>query len=574
MEGNLAERDGVAVSRERLAQYAGLLAALAICQVSILDPDLPWHLSAARGILASGGVPHRDVLSWTMAGQPWVDFEWGSELIFYGLERLGGTAALWLFRAAALFAATLLFVGLLRLWKIPRTWTGLAAPAFAASLFPLFGVRPEIFSMLFFLVELQLLERRRLGAFRRADGRFVLLHAVLYAAWANLHAGFAAGLALCACYAVGELLERRERRVPVPAMACAAGLLGTFANPYGARIYDVLFDHWRHIGVLSRLIEEWKAPDLLKTYLSGYWLLVVFSFTGLLLAARQGLALPAEHVAAVAAFAFFGSRSVRTTAYVMLVVFPLGLNAWGRLALTARARRALALAAALAVPFIAWRGFTWAGSLRFLGWPPPMEAQGPVRTFAFLRKEKAALSGLRLFNPYNWGGSLGYALGPDYKVFIDGRYIFADLLAVVDRAERDPAAFRQFVDDHDIGVAVEENDGVTLRYPWDSRGRPYIAYALPRVDWALVYWDSDAIVLVRRSFVSPRWLASREFRWIRPDDLHQLGLYIVSGVAPAGAVEAEIERYRREIGDPRETAVLTSWFSEFKRGLPARAGRR
>ena len=93
---------------------------------------------------------------------------------------------------------------------------------------------------------------------------------------------------------------------------------------------------------------------------------------------------------------------------------------------------------------------------------------------------------------------------------------------------------------------------------------------LPRIDWALVYWDSDAVVLARRSRVPARWLARHEFRWLRPNDLRQLGLYIVSGIAPLRAVATEVQRYRREIGDPQETLLLTSWFAEFEKGLPAR----
>ncbi|HEX4048694.1 MAG TPA: hypothetical protein VH309_12700, partial [Elusimicrobiota bacterium] len=391
------------VRRERRAAAAGLLAVAAICTVSILDPDLPWHLAAARGMLAAGAVPRVDFLSWTMAGKPWIDFEWGSELIFRGLQLFGGTAAMWLFRSAALFALALLFWSLLRLWKVPPLWRAVAVPALAASLFPLYGLRPEIFSTLLFMLELHLLERRRLGVLRLRLAPFVALHVVLYAAWANLHAGFPVGLVLCACYGAGELIEGREARVPAALLAGAAGFLGTFINPYGAGIYAVLLDHWRQLGLLRRVIVEWEPPSFGVRYLAGYWLLLGFSFLGLFLSLVRGGDLPGEHVVVIVFFGLFGARSVRTTKYVLLTVFPLATAAWSRLDLSPRRLRALALVGLLGVPFIAWRGYSWAGRLRFFGWPPPMEAQGPARAFAYLRAQKAALAGLKLYNPYNWG---------------------------------------------------------------------------------------------------------------------------------------------------------------------------
>ncbi len=566
-----------AAARRRPLAAASALAVLALCSVSVLDPDLPWHLSAARRLLATGAFPHQEFLSWTMAGRPWVDFEWGSELIFAGLLRLGGSPALWLFRSAALFGVIAAFVELLRLWKIPEEWRYAAAPLLTAALVPLFGLRPEIFSLLFFMLELHLLERRRLRSPGPGAGAFLVLHLGLYAVWANLHAGFAAGLLLCFCYGAGEAFARRERRVPLPLLACAAGLLGTFLNPYGVHLYSVLREHGSQIATLRRLIEEWKAPSLLLHYLTGYWLLIAFSFTGLLLALREGADLPPEHALTAVAFVIFGAGSIRTTKYLMLLLFPLGLSAWAALGMRPARRRVLALLLAAAAPWTAWRGFTWSGSLRVIGWPAPMEAQGPARAIAFLRAEKATLAPLNLYNPYNWGGSLGYALYPDYKVFIDGRYIFLDLLDEVDRAQRSPDAFRAFIDGLDVGASIQQNDGLMLRDAEDAlapSARPYTAYAWPRSTWALVYWDSQALIYVRRAVVPREWLAKHEYRWLRPHDLRQLGFYVVAGMTPLAEVEAEVARYRREIGDARETALLDAWLAEFERGLPARSVRR
>jgi len=79
-----------AADRQRLILVAGLLAALLLCCGPVFDPDLPWHLSAGRQYFAMHAVPRQDFLSRTMAGRPWIDFEWAAEALFYGIEKYGG----------------------------------------------------------------------------------------------------------------------------------------------------------------------------------------------------------------------------------------------------------------------------------------------------------------------------------------------------------------------------------------------------------------------------------------------------------------------------------------------------
>lgn len=551
----------------RAVRAAGLLVALGICGVAIMDPDLPWHLAAARHLVETRAFPHQDFLSWTRAGRPWIDFEWGSELIFYGVLRAGGPAALWTLRAGALFGLILMVLGLLRLWKIPKSWDGFAAPALAAALCPIFGVRPEIFSLIFLVLEFQILERRRLGQLRVGAPVFVAAHVILYAVWANLHAGFAAALLLCFCYGLGELREQPDGTIPLSLVAGVAGLLGTLINPYGGAIYAVLLDHWRHRAMLGRLIEEWKTPYITRDYMAGYWVLVIFALAGLAADCLQGGELPFAHLCAVLVFGFLGARAVRSTAYSLVVVFPLGLPSWRRLCAAEPRRRALAAFAAAAVVLVLWREHFWAGSQAFFGWPATVDTQESAGAFAFLRREKPILSGLKLYNPYNWGGNVDYDLYPEYKAFIDGRYIFLDLLDLVDRAIHGLDDWQKFMSDAGVGLAVVQNDGIAMQYPWDVVPRPHSVYTWPKRNWALVYFDSGALVFVRRSLVPQRWLDAHEYRWIAPHDQHHLGLVVVGRGATLKTVEDELARYRREVGDPAVVAEFDEWLVGFKKGV-------
>src|SRR5579862_221965 len=82
------------------------IAALAPCLAApINNPDLFWHLSAARRMFELGAIPRVDWLSSTLSGDPWMDFEWLQELIYSGIYGIAGMAGLWLLKVLFMMAA-------------------------------------------------------------------------------------------------------------------------------------------------------------------------------------------------------------------------------------------------------------------------------------------------------------------------------------------------------------------------------------------------------------------------------------------------------------------------------------
>src|SRR6202012_4194785 len=74
--------------------FVACLIALVAVQASrqFADADLWGRLSGAGLWLGSGNFPYRDTLSFTAPSQPWIDHEWLSALIFYGVLREFGEA--------------------------------------------------------------------------------------------------------------------------------------------------------------------------------------------------------------------------------------------------------------------------------------------------------------------------------------------------------------------------------------------------------------------------------------------------------------------------------------------------
>jgi hypothetical protein len=60
--------------------------------------DIWWTLASGRLILSSGAIPRRDVFSFAAAGAPWVDPEWLTQALFFGIHSTLGPLYLYLLR--------------------------------------------------------------------------------------------------------------------------------------------------------------------------------------------------------------------------------------------------------------------------------------------------------------------------------------------------------------------------------------------------------------------------------------------------------------------------------------------
>ena len=56
----------------------------------VVDPDMWWHVKVGEGILATHHWPTMDPYSFTVAGQPWIAYEWLGEVLLAAANRLGG----------------------------------------------------------------------------------------------------------------------------------------------------------------------------------------------------------------------------------------------------------------------------------------------------------------------------------------------------------------------------------------------------------------------------------------------------------------------------------------------------
>ena len=499
--------------------WAYALALVVFC-LPIYSPDLFWHLSAGRWILAHLAVPSSDSFTFTALGAPWIDFEWGTQAAWFGAHALGGLRALWVLKMLVLAAAFWPVDGLLRDAKASGAARAGALALWLGAMLAQSDLRADLMSAVFFAVILRRLARGR-ASFLFGFGLFAL--------WANLHAGFVMGFLLYA-------LAAATGAEGISAEATGA-VLGSLMNPYGAAIYKVLGAHAS--GSVAKMIFEWGPPSLRVPFQAPLVIALLLTAgvawverrraSRFLLLTALGTGAAAALSARFGTYFAAGGTALVFTAYarprVSAVFFGLALMT-GLLILPVKTT---GLGAAFFDGYVARRGCD------------------------FVATEKP-LRALRLFNQYEWGGYLGWRLNGGL-VFGDGRYLFLSQLGETQEALQSPAALAEFARRRALdGFLIKNYPGTTasLRaYPDGTTkefARPWHVSFFPRERWALAYWDDQALLFVDRAKVPADWLAAHEYRWLRPGDGAALADARARGEVPEAALAAEARRHQAETG--------------------------
>ena len=524
------------MSTRRLVVWITFLAVFAMSARISMDTDTWWHLRAGQWIMEHGAVPQVDMFSYTRAGQSWQYPGWLVEVPMYLIYRILGPAGMNLWTAGMV---TLAFAFL---------WRTLEGGAFLRAFVTILAVtvsgvywaaRPYLVTFVLAAVYLLILEEYR---WRRSDAarRRLWWLPLLMVFWANSHGGFLVGFILWGIYAGSELIALMRNHIPhslgtlfrisyfvsrnsnlegdhLPATTHQSrrGIINVFHeipntqysiflvglvmlaavcfNPSGPIMLIYPFKTVS-IGALQDYIQEWQSPD--------FHSLSVQPFIWLLLAT----------LAAVGS----SRRRLVFTDFLLVAVFAyLGLMAG----------RNIALFALTAPPVMARHlAPVLAALIRKLGYHPPtidvvrpgqallnrvmlalivlavflkvatvlpnavneraFAKNLPIEAVAFLKKSERPQG--RLFNSYNWGGYLLWAL-PEYPVFIDGRTDLYDD-AIIDEwltVMRAEPGWVQVLGHYNVDLALIETGSTLAR---ELSEQP---------DWRLAHQDDLAVIYQR-----------------------------------------------------------------------------
>jgi hypothetical protein len=406
----------------------------------IRDFDDFWHLWAGRQILETGTVTRIDPVCFSSGSLDWVNLNWLSQVLNYRLFELYGLAGP--VALASLAAAIVLFchVILLRHEKIGAIGAGLTLALLFFRDYMSFSTRPQVYS--FALLALLNLLLKLSGNYRRLPPTRAALGLVLMLIWNNLHGGAIFGYALLGCDLVGSAIEQRRigggwwnQRCTALTLIGAGALAGFILHPHGiAALMHLLFYGNSMQKEFYERITELQPIDFGlpagKVYL-GY----VVCFMAALYWTRRFS--PVRELLAFLVFAaftqsmrrFFTPLAVVSAPFAAAMLNQIIAEGQGRVAQwTQRFEKAAGdlystAFAALAAAILGW-------FVIFLPHETTGENPGntesklidpnlfPGKIARYLQTE--GTSGL-IFNDYNLGGYLGWALYPTRRIFIDGR---------------------------------------------------------------------------------------------------------------------------------------------------------
>ncbi|HEX3986152.1 MAG TPA: hypothetical protein VHX13_06010 [Acidobacteriaceae bacterium] len=450
---------------------------------ALADPDIWWHLRNAQELTQSGHFIHHDTWTFTVAGQPWINFEWLAELPFYFAWRWLGLQGLYI---TMMVAASATVLGIYYLaWLRSEDWNTAFLAAFVGILFAevSLGPRTLLWGWLFLTAEVAILWNLRRGR----DWRYAL--PALFLVWINTHGswflGFGLMLVFFACgmvegewgsVAASRWTAAQLRRWLIVLAASAAAL---FVNPYGWRLVTYPLDAIVHQKLGVRYIAEWASLDF-HSPRGKIVLGTVVLFGVLQLVRRRRWAL--EDLAFVL-LALYGAMTYTRLLFLagILLTPLLAMDLKGLLMKPYEAGRDRPMLNAVAIAVLAAVVAFAYPTTRALH--AGIAEEFPEAAVPYVR----SLAGQgHLFNEYHWGGYLEWQ-APAVQEFIDPR---ADVFVE-----------RGVMDDYVKAVSVTDTfavlDRYQIRYAILMRSSP-MAYLLGKsADWKQTYADPLAVAFER-----------------------------------------------------------------------------
>lgn len=454
---------------------AGLLIPITLAFGPLASVDLAYLVRAGQVMFDTGGILRVDVFTFTARCEPWINQQWGAEIVTAGVFDLLGWLGLALMRAAlSAGVAGFVYAG------CRRYGAGRRAAAWLTLLMGLlllggFQLRAQLFGLLFFAALAWLI------ASRTEHPGWLWWAVPLFIVWANVHGSFPLGIfVLLIAWLEDRGARRLGNRALVIASLCA---LATLVTPFGPRVWSYLVDVATD-PLIREIVGEWRPPWI-TTYTGAAFFVSVGLAAWVLLRNRR--ALPWPRWIEVGIFLALAASSTRNVYWWGIVLsLTLARLPWARRqpAVDPRNRVNGVLIGVLAVvPLVA--------AARWIPYiasepPPNLVLWAPTRLTAELRT--ILEPGEPFADPQSWGSWFELTL-PDHPVMVDSRFevIPADAVRAAFRIAETEPGWEKDLRSLPVRILVV-----------DRETEPALVLALPSVaGWREVYSDEDGLILER-----------------------------------------------------------------------------
>jgi hypothetical protein len=479
---------------------AGLFIVLTLLLLrQIDDPDIWYHLSIGREIFNTGAIPEFEFLVHPNAGRPGEFHEWGFGLLHFLAHQAGGFWGMSLVNALLASGTFFFLYRSVRSAGFPNPYHWLALSAAVGWLSMRMVYRPEMVLYLALAAEIYLLE----AYLRQRNWRLLVPIPFIGLLLSQAHPSVVFMLGVLGVYGIQVLWEaRREFRGALPtvialALVAAATVLLAAVNPYGFKQVWLPLEFATAQRVTGG-VTEFRSV----LYTGDEWLyltLLAASFAGLLL---NRVKRPMDWLlfAVFAVLAFRYARNIGLFALFMYVPMARGLAA-------AAERLVVLIGNHNPKMQLAWlRVAGWAGSaavflLLFLkpvivqpwgaGPQPSVFPETAARAMLDIRPPG------RLYNHYDIGGYLGWALRDEYQVFVDGRNFEANRALSAYRAiSAGRQGWQRALDEYGVNAIITQ-----ATYAATAALIPLVGRLATDPDWELAARGERGMLFLRRGSV-------------------------------------------------------------------------
>jgi len=454
------------------------------------DGDLGRHITIGNYILDTGAIPTRDIFTHTMTGEEFVPHEWLAGVIFALATRLLGLSGDVLVAGIIIaFAFTIVYKqtidrGVFRL--VAMLITALAALAS----FLHWLVRPHIFSFLFIVVWISLLE-----AVVKKDKKNLWALPVIMLIWANTHGGFFLGFLILGTYFAGWAWEywKGQATKETGIFLLVTGALSfavSFINPAGTHLWITSAGLIGKSFIINNT-SEYLSPNFHITstwpFLAMLTLIFLFSWNNQKLRMHELMLMAGFTILSLYMGRNISLFAIITAPYLGMVIQP-ALDGIERLKKTDESLVSVeANLKGIFFPVLAVILITVAflSNVRLDVWQKGNihdASRFPVDAVNWL--EENPQDG-NMLNEFIWGGYLLYRMWPEQHIYMDGTTDFYGDAFTREYAELISMrnGWQDTLKKYDISWAILPSD------------RPLIQALKDELGWQIIYQDATATII-------------------------------------------------------------------------------
>lgn len=398
----------------------GIFALLAIaCMAKILDYDIWYHLSIGREIISTWSIPDTEFLVYTNSGKPAMLHEWGFGVLVYLVHQASGINGLIIFNGLLIATILMILISIGRKDLAASTAKIIAVAVAFYCLFPSRYMRVELFLYLAVACEFYFLERFYVDAQKKWLVPIPIIALVL----TQLHPSAIFLLYFFGCYALFWLwLNRGDRQLQLKyfrwfTVTGLATIICASINPYGIDQLLEPFFFAQNNKTINYIVEFRPALSMPITASTFLFLSSVAVLSVIVDRERRLL-----NLVFALTFGFLAFKYWRNLTLYALVLF---IPASRMLTMVFESIREkvetktvklfetafILVAISILLSVVAHRIY-----LSDMGFG--VRSVLPTQSVRIINQIKPPR---RLFNSYEFGGYLGWAVEENNQVFVDGR---------------------------------------------------------------------------------------------------------------------------------------------------------